>query len=620
MTNELRITFTGGALLGEERIVSLTAPVLIGRSHAAEIRLKEADVSGKHVEFRMEADRPCVVCLSRHGFVLNGETVAEGESRPIGKGDVISLGTKVRMRVDGFLRKGAELDAMTFETHAMTMSQEATIATRPVPESMTFATRMGSDTLSSGLDAALKGSMEESPVTDSDSIPAAPRPPIDDSPTADDPLPAIELPPPVTDLPPPAADLPSAVKQPDATADFDVQPDDVPTGASTGSGEGETVGMFTRPASMDEIFRMKRMLENKKRFRRKLFVFSALTFISIFGVIVFVNWPTDEGMLSHPHVAGTEEKDLAFYEVRSPSGQLDMVIDYPNSPRLSKRESKDGIEVVTETGRKRNVPFRLSFFRRTDEKELKLSLSESADLFMEGLKKKGYLFFLSPDGSQLGDEARDGIFFFEMENPYACDIPIQRGTRFFRSEYTHEDNGMKWHGYLILFRDGPTLYTLMREIPEDIWPRGKDLLRIDPNIELGEGFLCHRWESPGQKELLAGVSEGTLLASVRMAISNCRPVDWPRISKETDTLMAMSYLGSEASRKKARQIWEKFMTVKDEFYLMQKNRYEKARIDKDQAQMRDAFEKCRGAFGGDASDRRNRKLNNPEEWSCLLKR
>ena len=68
MANEVKITFTGGSLLGEERVLSLETPVLIGRSHSADVRLKEPDVSGRHIELQWVAGGVNAKCLSQHGF------------------------------------------------------------------------------------------------------------------------------------------------------------------------------------------------------------------------------------------------------------------------------------------------------------------------------------------------------------------------------------------------------------------------------------------------------------------------------------------------------------------------------------------------------------------------
>ena len=623
MANELKITFTGGALLGDEQTISLADPVLIGRSHSAGIRLTEADVSGRHVELRMEGGRPCAVCLSRHGFSLNSLKVAEGESRPIGKGDVLSLGTKVRIRIDEVMSGGgeasrvAEADSVTFETRAMTMMAEATMSTRPAPESMTFETRMPSGTLSSGMDASLQGSMEEFPVTDSDSVPAAPRPPVDDSPTEDDPMPAFDLPPPVNGLPP-ANESRLAAKSFDTLTDFDVPPDDVPTGVSTGTGDGETIEMKTRPASMDEIFRMKRMLEAKKRFRRKLVSFSLLLFLALLATVVFVTWSRPEEELSQPRVAGTDQLDLAQYIVKSPSGGVDMVVDYPNDPRMKVSESQDGIDVTTYTGRDRDATFRLSFTRRSDMHQYHLSLAESAALEVSALEKKGYVFLSEKDDPHLDPESRAGFLFYEQETPLACQIKVQHGTRFFRREYQREDGDVKWHGMMILLRNRDEVYRLLREVPDDLWPRASYMFHIDPNLSLYAGFLRRRWESPGAAALAGITADERLEHAVSAVLSRGRTVDWPRIAKEIDALVVAAAIGSTEARKRADELLFEFRKRKDNLYREVENQRDAALYNRNEDKLNDAWKQCYGAFGDDPSDLRSHIVLDPEVWPRCL--
>ena len=122
MASQIRITFTSGSLLGEERILALDEPAVLGRSHSAAVRLKEPDVSGKHIEFRDEVDGVSAFCLSRNGFTLNGSIVAEGESRKLRADDVLTLGARVRLRIDtviaGSAASFAADDEATFATRA----------------------------------------------------------------------------------------------------------------------------------------------------------------------------------------------------------------------------------------------------------------------------------------------------------------------------------------------------------------------------------------------------------------------------------------------------------------------------------------------------------------------
>ena len=616
MANEIKITFTDGSLLGEEIVVPLGAPVLIGRSHSADVRLKEADVSGKHIELQWANGGVNAKCLSRHGFQWNGLDIAEGEVQRLSPRDVVTLGSRARFRVDGVSKGGAEEsskpeEGATLATRALTA--DATAATQFMQSGEeTFATRMGDVTLPSDIEMAPRGSMKESPVTDADSVIAVPPPthvpssaentptiPPDDAPTADDPP------------PPPVASQP----QQDAPADFSIPPEEAPTGTETGlSGEGETQEMKTRQASMDEIFRMKRMLEAKKRFRRKLLTFSLLAFVALLATIVFVSWSRPEENLSQPVADGTDKPDICQYVVKSPSGGIDMVMDYPNDPRMKVSESPDGIDVSTYTGRDRDAPFRLSFTRRSDMRQYHLSLAESAAQEMAALEKNGYVFLADKDDAHFDSESRDGFLFYEQETPQSCQIPVQQGTRFFRREYQREDGSVKWHGVMILLRDRDVVYRLLREVPDDLWPRARSLFLVDPNLALYAGFLRRRWESPGDAALAGITANASLARSVPVLLKRGLTVDWPRVAREIDALVVSAATGSAESRKQADELLKDFRNIRDRLYFELESRYRNARINGSEDEMNAAYQACRDVFEFDSSDLRSRKVCDPKEW------
>jgi len=338
MPTEVKITFTGGENLGDEMVLSLASSILFGRSHSADVRLKEADVSGRHMEFRAGEDGVYAACISRHGFLLNGENVVEGTQWKIAPGDVLSLGSRVRIRIDSISGgDAAAVEPVTSETRFMTSSPTLATQAPEFMESATFATRIGDVTLPSDINAAPKGSLEEAPVTDSETVfsmrldpapPAPPspppyQPPLDDAPTADD-----------SPLPPSTPD------------DAAFSPIDPATSTETGTGEGETVEMKTRQASMDEIFRMKRMLEDKRRFKHRFFGFIMLLAAATIGTALFVFWPRPEKWLSHPLRPGTKVADLGQFIVKSENGAIEMVIDYPNDRNMTKTESGDSLDVM----------------------------------------------------------------------------------------------------------------------------------------------------------------------------------------------------------------------------------------------------------------------------------
>lgn len=144
---EFKITVTRGKSLDKSFSMAFDGPILIGRSHEANVRLKEDDVSGRHVRFEKSGGGVSAIILGRFGVKINEKPYEKGESVVVKVGDVFELGGKARFRIDELGLDGAgeepapaESDALTGETKMMTGATEFTEATRAVGETATFAT------------------------------------------------------------------------------------------------------------------------------------------------------------------------------------------------------------------------------------------------------------------------------------------------------------------------------------------------------------------------------------------------------------------------------------------------------------------------------------------------
>ena len=100
MSNKLKVTITGVAAGETEEVRDLFTSLLVGRSRSADIRIKEADVSGKHFEFVRSATGCSVKVLSQNGMVVDGKAIGEGMIEPVLVGFVLEVGEKVKIRVD----------------------------------------------------------------------------------------------------------------------------------------------------------------------------------------------------------------------------------------------------------------------------------------------------------------------------------------------------------------------------------------------------------------------------------------------------------------------------------------------------------------------------------------
>lgn len=122
------ITCTSGSREGERISFDLKNPVLIGRSHSVQIRLREADVSGRHAEITKSDSGVHITCHSRHGLRVDGEDVNVEESRTLSVGDEITIGGQVRFRVDNIdedIEAVWKVDALAAIKHLMSDGETA---------------------------------------------------------------------------------------------------------------------------------------------------------------------------------------------------------------------------------------------------------------------------------------------------------------------------------------------------------------------------------------------------------------------------------------------------------------------------------------------------------------
>ena len=115
MANKLKLTITGGEDQGSEIELDLFTSLLVGRSRKSDIRLHDADVSGRHFEFVRGTSGVSVKDLSRNGLKVDGKVVGEGEIVPVRAGSVIEVGAEAKLTVGelpGVTEEGAAAEAL----------------------------------------------------------------------------------------------------------------------------------------------------------------------------------------------------------------------------------------------------------------------------------------------------------------------------------------------------------------------------------------------------------------------------------------------------------------------------------------------------------------------------
>ena len=521
---KITLTFTGGRQLGDTRTLDLSAPAAVGRSSKAQLRIDDPSnkTSGQHFNIRATDSGVEAVCLGKAGMKVGGRSLVSGDAVALSRGALIELPDGSKLRVDAISAGDASDEtvlmmderptgtgATAFPTAATAYGETKSATGATVFQTGATAFPTGATAFPNGATAATAygGAMD-------------------------------------------------AATGPSGASDSDSPTYDAPSFAG-----GQTIAGKTRIGNEIEI---RRILERQKReqsFRQKLKSLAIAGAVALVALVVWWRWPTEERWLSHP-------RPIAQHALKDEVGRVEMVVDYPDSGSAHvSRRGDGGIEVLTVTGKRRDVEFRLLFdCRRKEDAQLRLSLEDAAAREVSDLANKGFEFSSPDDDIQLAPGERSGFFFFERKYPLSCEVETLRGVRFFMREFVRSEGGRRWHGILIFFRNGDTAYRLVREIPDGEWERGKKLLRADPNLALYATFLNGQWESPGERALFLERKREDLRQSVDCGLMRKNPSEWERIGREIDTLVVMSWNASAEERRDARQLLEKFRSQSDVFY------------------------------------------------------
>ena len=634
MAGKFCITFTGGGRIGDAVELTPGELILVGRSHSADIRVKEADVSGRHLEILLEEGMWGARNIGRFGSRVDGRELVGNSVAPIKKGSVVEVGSKVRFRIDSLPVDGADdghtssRDGIGRQTGDTRFSGGATIATR-FSGGETVATVAGA--VSDGKLRVAQGCVEESATIDvfmvKDSLQQhEPQPePVDsgivmgvedsDAETADEDPPKADGNDARTDVlaevnPQGAFPLPEDIAG--DSAGFAAEAADQQTNTDCATGDGETQELQTRIGSYEEILERKRQLERRVAAKHWRFGVLVALVLAAFGAI----WLASATRRNVTDVEGPflpdGEKDIVYQEVYDAEGGMEIFIECPRNDAMRAVWSSDSnrFELVSWIGRDRDVPFRLTFTKEKDPEELRLSMEESFTLWMSRKKAENFAF---PDrnGRPVEREFWEDVFPGWMESQTQCGIP------FVRSEYTRTAGSIEWRGMCFRLRDGDTAYCVLSEIPETYWKRGGYRISSTPFIGLYSRFVDRQWDSPGKDRLMDDFDEDTLISKVRHELTARETRAWTQLEKWVDTLMAMTWGKKNANAKSARECLDAFMARKTLFYNEKKLAYNTAKLNRDEKRQHRIFMDCRHIFKMLKHDRHTNKINNPEFWGCL---
>lgn len=589
-----KLTIIGGDENGSDFTFPSDKPVVIGRSHAADLRLTEPDISGRHVELSVTEDGEAQMRnLSRFATWIGNREIASGATAPIGVRDAIELGRHVRVRLNAVPGVASEPPAPPAAPPAPDAALDAPTLTSPGGDETFCATQCAETNATCAPAPSLATQMPETLMTAF----------VADQATAA--------------APPPSA-KPAQAQKKKASAPpppADTVADDCETIFTAADGgaadEGETRMLETRLGSFEEILQLHHELERRSRFRKVAVGFVFALFAIVLAALWFVSRTTRETeTMDYPKTA-QGRRDEGKYHLRDGGGRPLIVVDYPRNDKMDVTLSPDsnGVSVVSFMGRDRDVPFFLQMEAVEREEELKLDLMASVRGWIARTENAGSGFVFD---ERVKDELRPA--FFEDVYPSCCQSQSLYGIRFVMCEYKRTwADGRLWHGVLIYFRSGDTVYVLRREIPELYWERGGYRLRQDPNIGIYTAFAESYWESPGVDGLPTGRSTADLMDSVRTILSKERASDWPFLKKELDAVLVRTWRADSKTRDLAQGCLRQFREVLRVYYWGKFNAFVNAKSIRDEKRMARIRQDCQAVFGN-SDERYFFLVANPEEW------
>ena len=557
MSNCWKITVVGGSLNGMDFSFPSDKEVLIGRSSKADVRFpgSEGDVSGAHLKLLVQNGVPTAVNVSTRNhttFHQGVEMASDGGRVAVSVHDVIELGSSrsVRIRLDEVpvpVDERLFADGGDAPSTVATRWTESSLASAPTavieetavmpPDDVgaTFATRVSETFATKVLPTAASGNLSS------------------------------------------AGDETGAMSNCDAL--FMASNEETATnGVAVDDEDGKTRDLETRPGSLDEMMVLKDALEQKRRRKHTMVLFGFLAVIGMLSGLWFASRTKSE-------TDRVSVKEVADYSIKDERGQVLVKVDYPRDDGMSVTELPDGkgVTVVSAMGRDGDVPFFLQTEAISQAEELEMDLISSVRAWMSRAEESGagYVFDI-----KVKDELK--VQFFEDVFPGCCQTRSLYGVKFVTFDYKRtwaDSEKTFWHGVLIYFRCGDTVYIHRREIPEVHWTRGGYRIEQDPNIAIYSSFIDSYWESPGLDGLPMERKPADLMESVRRIVAKERANDWRYAKKEIDAILVKAWRTDPKTRDLAMGCLRQFREILRTYYYGKYNAFDTAKENRDDKRM-----------------------------------
>lgn len=562
MSGKWKITIVGGSLNGIDFSFPSDREVLIGRSSKADVRLSasESDVSGKHLKLVLSEGVPMAVNVTSRShatFHQGSEVPPDGGSVVVAAHDAIELGASrsIRIRFDAvpaeeptFVNDGdAPSTAATRWTESVSASAptaviEESAVTSQVRDDATFATRV-SETFATRMPSAPSAGIGA--LLDDETVLVS------------------------------------------GGEDVFMSPNEETTtnGVNDDEESGKTRDMETRAGAMEEIMAMKEGLERRRRRRHVVVMFGFLLVVGMLAGLWFASRKNNETSTMDFPLDAEGRPDMATYSVKDEQGRVLVKVDYPRDNGMSVTESTDGggVIVVSSMGRDRDVPFFLQLETVSRAEELEKDLLASVRTWISSAEESGagYVFDI-----KVKDELK--YQFFEDVFPGCCESKSLYGVKFVTFDYKRtwsDSEKTLWHGVLLYFRKGDTVFIHRREIPESYWVRGGYRIEQDPNIAIYSNFIDSYWESPGLEGLPVDRKTSELMESVRGLLAKERASDWRYAKKEIDAVLVKTWRIDPKARDLAEGCLRQFRDILRTYYYSKYNAFDTARENRDEKRM-----------------------------------
>lgn len=256
--------------------------------------------------------------------------------------------------------------------------------------------------------------------------------------------------------------------------DSDATADDSTADAESDSAT-EKDGNITRYVSEAELADIREYVDIQKR-KKKVLTLSCIIFLILLiaGMCTY-KLASYESELTWPGSLEKKIQDEEYFVSLGKYGKF--LIYYPKNKHTIVRKNGNNCEVMTLTGRNRDVPFHLELHVNTLENGFRTSKEKSFENWKHSLQTKK-TFIISDNPS---------IEFFSKNS---CGIP---GYTF---SYQRQYNNLTWNGVAIYIRYEDKEIILLKEVFSRDWERARSLLNGVSCISFANMMVMNYWEIP----------------------------------------------------------------------------------------------------------------------------